>query len=407
MANAALVAGAAARGASWLKNSALGKRVASAAVGSVAGRYRRVVRRKFALSKEAENGAGASAQYSKTVSKFGKYRSKMFNFSKLIRKNMASDLCRFGGARRFTDSAGGYFQLYLRDNVAAGLAHLPIHVLDLTGLPDYTSTISKPLKNLYPFLMPTLTKTSGLISWGALTGADNSGTGSYAYWQRLMANKNASTGNAVLEWTSAKFLFRCPKTRPGWFKVHLVQFNDEEILPTWPANNTDINTKTHGFWQKRAKALMFNPISHEANPIQRKEGDQGMKIIKTWTRRWNPDTSDNLATYNGEQIRLDLFIRHNRYVNRLAGTGGAHTVLGNDTTAGLDNDAFVSDNNTVNTNQVESYVYNTAANPKARLFFVIEGTNFDAAQDAFDPQIHLSYDMEVRNKWIFQDTNID
>lgn len=388
----ARVAGAAARGAKWLYNSALGKRVRSAAAGYVAGRSN--VKR----TKHTENGAGASAQYERNKFKLGYKKSKVALFNKLITKNIRTDILRFGATERFTNYRGAY-QLAFTP-AGTGYDQLPIALLELTSKVNYTDTGYNPLLNIKPFWEPRMEQATGLITWTNQISRWNDGTQTSDYYSRVASNKISAASNAILEWTNAKFLFRCPKARPGWIKISLVQFLDEDLMPLFPARNVDIKNKHHGFWQNRAKALLFNPIAHELNTVARPGNTQGMKVIKTWVRRFNPDTSDNLATYNGEQIRMDIFIRHNRYVNSASSTTGAHTNV-----SYLDNDAYVSENTTEDTGQVESYYYNTAANPRARVFFLIEGTNFDASEAVPGSNIekHITYDMEVRNKWVYQD----
>lgn len=396
LATGAAVAGAAARGAGWLKNSVLGKRAASAAASFVAGKARRVIRRKFAPSKEAENGAGASAQYSKTVGKLGKYRSHLFNFRKLISKNMRTDICRIGGAARFTDT-NGYFPLWLQNGLTNVETRLPMTLLQLTGLPYVSGTADLPTVNTYPLVEFHMRDVTGNILTRVRSAAATNGSGISDYWNRFVANKEISVSNAVLEYSNIKLLFRCPKARPGWVKVSLVQFTDDKINPDsiGPAQTT-ADTDFNGFWQARAKALMYNPISHEQNVVPRATG---MKVIKTWTRRWNPDTSDNLATYNGEQLRMDLFIRHNRYCNLTGPSVGMHVGIGQ-----LDNDAFVDNQPVEDVNATESSIYNCPKNLKARVYLLIEATNFDAPTGAFSSSNHVTYDMEVRNKWVYQDT---
>lgn len=394
----AMVAGAAARGARWLSRSGLGKRVASAAAGYAAGHVAKRVK-----TKETDNGAGASAQYVKNKFKLGYKRSKNSLFSKLIRRNMRCDVLRFGATERFTNNRGAY-QLALTPAGGGLYDQLPIALLELTSKVNYSDTSYNPLVNIKPFWEPRIERATGLITWTNQVSRFSDGSSTSDYYGRISSNKAGAASNGILEWTNAKFLFRCPRTRPGWIKISLVQFLDEDLMPLFPARNTDIKNKHHGFWQARAKALLYNPIAHEAHSASRPGNSQGMKVVKTWVRRFSPDTSDNLATYNGEQIRMDIFIRHNRFVNSSSSNNGAHTNM-----SYLDDDAYVTENTTEDPGQVESYYYNTAANPKARVFFLIEGTNFDASSDisvgANGDPIHITYDMEVRNKWVYQDSS--
>lgn len=387
-ATGALIAGAVARGANWVRGGGanrLAKRL-------------KVVPRPY-KRKETENGAGASAQYSKYNDKLGKYRSQRQLLAKLEDRNGMFRIERFGGTNRFT-SIQGFYPCFL-EGPSAGVTKLPIFCLDLTAKENPVSTTGFAATNVSCFRQAVIADTTGVITFPGVTGVDNNGTLPVAGFTTLKANNslfaltsnNTIRGqNAVLEYSNIKFLFRCPKARPGWFKMSLIQIQEQDVLPGTVSSAHD------AFWQRRAKSLMYNPISHEVSGQSTPGHWPGCKVLKTWTRRWCPDQNTNLANYNGEQIRMDLFLRHNRYVNFHEANGQAHQTL-----TALDDDTYVEENKAGAVGaETTVIVWNTAADYKARVFLVVEGTNFDAPALTFDANNHLSFDMEVRNKWLYR-----
>lgn len=417
LATASAMAGAAARGASWLNRSQLGKRAASVAAGIGAGLGQRMARRRFfgpvkeITKTEEENGAGASAQYDKYSFKWGKKRSVVSLLNKLNKKNVCYKVIRFGGTNRFTGSSGA-FQLAYSTTGTAGVNNLPIHLVDITGFDNLVGGSGYTLSNLNPGHQLQINgPLDSRIQSTTLSGVNNGGVSTTSSYSILKASNseflNASIGATgttvpsghILEWSSIKLLFRCPRTRPGWFKISLVQFTEDALCPSEMALASSIAASTP-FWQRRAKSLIYNPIAHEITGVGNSK-NAGMKVLKTWVRRWNPDTSTNLATYNGEQIRMDLFIRHNRFVNPRQ-TGGQYQrdqLL-------VDDDAYIEEGQGGAVGgESNVIVYNTNQRIGGRVYLLIEGTNFDAPA-AYDPSIHLSYDMEIRNKLVYNKERI-
>lgn len=415
LATASAMAGAAARGVSWLNRSQLGKRAASAAAGIGAGLGQRMVRRRFGPTvvkskQEEDNGAGASAQYDKYAFKWGKKKSVVSLLNKLNTKNACYKIVRFGGTNRFTGSSGA-FQLAFATTGTPNVNNLPIHLVDITGFDNLAGGTGYTVTNNAPGHQLQINgPLDSRIQRVDLSGVTNSGAGTTTSYSVLKSNNSefvsptiGSTTNIpsghILEWSSIKLLFRCPRTRPGWFKVSLVQFTEDALCPSEFGLASSIPSSTP-FWQRRLKSLIYNPIAHEITGVGNVK-HSGMKILKTWVRRWNPDTSTNLATYNGEQIRMDLFIRHNRFVNPRQ-TGGQYQrdpLL-------VDDDAYIEEGQGGATlGESNPIVYNTNQRIGGRVYLLIEGTNFDAPA-GFDPAIHLSYDMEVRNKLVFNKDRI-
>lgn len=389
LATAYSMAGAAARGVDWLRKSELGKRVASAAAGYGAARLAKRV-------KETDNGAGASAQYSKNSFKYGKRKSTGALVNVLNKVNACARYLRFGATNRFTDV--GAFNHYFSGAPDIG-SYAPISVVDLTGTDQVTGSTGITAVNVSA-MRQMYVNASGAVTFLTTQGRKADGATSTAYFEPVKAEGARLTTfsssfqapkNGILKYVNAKFLFKCPKARPGWIKISLVRFADEGVVPGLSGDEHD------GFWQRRLKALIYNPISHETTARNTYKESKGMIVYKTWVRRWNPDTSTNLASYMGEQIRVDLFLNLNRYVNQSEHGGQKQTTL-----AGLDDDKFIEEGKPGSTGEESNLrVWNTEGDSQKRLFLLIENTNFDAPATSYDGNNHLTFDMEIRNKIVY------
>lgn len=366
---------------------------------------------------DLDGNAGAAAQYQKFRVKYGKYRSVQHALRKLDKRNTNISILRFGRTERFTDPAGGFL---LGTRYVDGTntdVNLPIHIFDVTSSVDLSSLSGYTVTNV-PALRQARSSPTGAITFQTVSGRASDGINNTNYFNRLkidgtessftvpgpIATNVSSSNMEVLEYVNAKFLFKCPTDRPGWFKITLLQITDEDILP-------GATTEAHNaFWQRRFKMLAYNPISHEATG-QGARGDwDGCKVLKVITKRWNPDTTTNKASYSGEQIRVDFFARLNRYVNRRAPEGQY-----NQSFTALDDDSYIEQGRIGGAGSESNVrVYNTHHDYKGRVFMLVEGTYFDTPLLSTDNpglgstlnQKALQYDVEIRTKYIGKGSNI-
>lgn len=367
---------------------------------------------------DPDGNAGAAAQYQKMKIKFGKYRSVHQALKKLDKRNTNISVLRFGKTERFTDPAAGFLLGSKYTDATATATDLPIHIYDLTSCVDLSALTGYTVTNVPALRQARITNATGAITFNAVAGRASDGTNSTNYFNRLKVGGTsdifstagaltanlASSSMSVLEYVNAKFLFKCPTDRPGWFKITLLQISDEDILP---GASTDAH---NAFWQRRFKMLAYNPISHEATGQGAKGDWDGCKVLKVITRRWNPDTTTNKAVYSGEQIRVDLFARLNRFVNRRAPEGQYQATM-----TALDDDAYIEQGRVgAATGESNIRVFNTHHDFKGRIFMLVEGTYFDTPLASTDTPAEgstlnkraLQYDCEIRTKYIGKGTAI-
>lgn len=355
-----------------------------------------------------EQGVGASAQYNKIKVKWGRKRPIRALLAKLEKRNTTQLVRRFGKTNRFTDLVGGFRLGYEKNLTTETARNMPIYVLDLTGTEQSSTATGFTLNTLPAFRRLEIVNATGACNFNTVNGDGNDGgtnvqtfvpikvVGS-SFDTSATAQLGRGYNAGVLEWVNVKLLFRCPIERPGWIKCSVVQFQDDDSLP-------GASTAAHNaFWQKRAKALLYNPIAHEVTGAYGGAEWSGCRVLQQKVIRFNPDTTTNKASYNGEQHRYDLFMRLNRFVNQRS-TQGQYQLIG----TAIDNDLYTEEGNPGVAGQENNIqVYNTAADHRARVFLVIEGTYFDSAATAgtADNVFNLtgiSFDMEARTKWVYK-----
>lgn len=348
----------------------------------------RVRRRRFNPKSESErekSGGFYTGQYDKYAFKFGRKRTIMQHLAKLDKRNAGFSIERFGACNRLTDVQGA-FPLFFQDYSAQGqLYPMPMYLLSLDA--TYVSAAQNQ-----PFWRILRSSTTNAISFQAIGGVGNDGSSTVNTMSiikdNLFSSSSALDENYIVEWSNVKFLFKCPRGRSGYVKVQLVQFPEVDLQPL--TSSTNDNRNAH--YDKLLKELLYSPITTDVTPVARPYGN-GMRVLKQWTKNFSPGDTGNEAQ-RGQQIRMDLFLRHNRYVNRQLRQGHS---AGN--IAKLDDDGYTVESESGTTQG------DRPTDPRARLFLLISGTNFDAPQTEFDALKHISFDMEFRGKRVWGRAN--
>lgn len=337
------------------------------------------------------NGGFFTGQLEKVKFRFGRKRTVHQHLRKLDARNSGYVIERFGAVNRFTDP--GAYNLWSQD-VTTWNAY-PVYVLSLDSCLQVTSASPTPQP---VFWRGVIDKSVSPQQWNWITqsGRTNDGSTSSNVMQPLKSTIGNTSGsvrqNYIAEYSNVKLLFKCANARPGYVKVMLVQFPEEDLAPDDAGSALTANIQNRSrFWMRKAKELSYSPITHEIGPEGRKS-DEGMRVLKTWTRNFNPDSSANLANYSGQQIRMDLFMRHNRFCNTQAVQGSNLN-----TAARVDDDAYLTQT------EAGSGLFDRPADPRARLYLVILGTFYDTPQAAYSVSNCTTFDLEFRGKRIFND----
>lgn len=353
----------------------LGKRAATSLARSVVNRYKRA---RTAEHNREKAGGYYTGQYDKYAFKFGRKRGIMSHLAKMDRRNAGYSIERFGSVARLTDTNGVY-ALNVQDYGASGYA-MPIYLLAL----DATNKAATP----GPVLWRMYENSSAAVTFNSVVGTSNTGSGSTSIMSNIKDNLFSSVvdDNYIVEWSNIKMLFRCPIARSGYVKVQLVQFPEVYLQPDLVSSDQSVH------WGKVVKELMYSPLTTEVTATGRPY-QNGCRILKTWTKNFSPGDSGN-ESHKGQQVRMDLFLRHNRYVNRQLRQGTKPTNF-----AALDDDAYTVESEALNS------IGDRPADRRARIFLMISGTNFDAPQTEFDPTKHISFDLEFRGKRVWARSN--
>jgi len=330
---------------------------------------------------EKDAGGFMGGQLSKYSFRMGQKKTGMQLLTKLAMRDMTYRIERYGGSNRLHDPTGGFFK-FDYTGLPNAIQYFPAYFLDLTTREAVGTSIA-------PFTRMISSNGDNNTYFTSIAGRNSGNTGSTTSWDSIKSNSYSApiTSGEILEWTSAKFMFRAPTSRPGYFKVVLFQLVEGDHAPLGDIGGSTGSTQRTSTYNQIIKPYLYNPIFNAASstyPVSKQ-----IRVIKTWQKNYSPDSVDNKDT-NGQQIRMDLFLRHNRYCQFRSKSGNRYALDEN-----LDA-PFIADQQDADT------PFNYLPDPKARLYLGIFCTNFDAmdAGGLHDPTVNGSFDMEVRHKYV-------
>lgn len=312
---------------------------------------------------------------------YGRKKSSVAALRKLQRRDTEYRIERFGSCQPLNLTTGAAYPLSF--NTVAGTTNLPMYMFDLTIRDSNGAT-----QLLNTAWRPYINDASMNLDFSAINGTDNDGTSARLYPRLIKANtSNPTTGvsapTGVLQYSDVKLGLRAPYARAGYFDILLVQILEEALLP-----GTGINSARNGWYQAFIKDYTYNPIFKAVTGTRKDYGN--IKILKRWRRQFSPDSKDNWDG-NGQTIQMNLFMNHNRYCQFRATAAERYANM------------TQFKDNAVNDQIDNEYTYNYLPNHRGRLYLWVLGTHYDSAltTDVFDPSIQPSFDIEIRNKWVY------
>jgi hypothetical protein len=240
------------------------------------------------------SGRGGELSYVK--SRGGRRRG--LGVNKLQLMSLARTNLRFQGVNRMNNSVPvpinadgtvallppGYYKLSLAPN-GAGNQAFPLHVYDLTVVPNTTNTN-------YSVAHRMQISDTGNIVWQNMNGTDPSGTFVSHYSVESQTMPRQSDGQAVLpvsgfatkyirhEGFDIRLNAYGARAQPTWYDIMIVRFNEDHLVPL--VNTTDVlaaNTEDqhayHAMYQQLVKSLAFNPIMPGI-----RNASKGMHVLK-------------------------------------------------------------------------------------------------------------------------------
>ena len=372
--------------------------------------YQAVSRSRLGSRQERDQANGfVTGQYTKYKFRLGKKRSPVAALNKLDRRDAVYVVERIGAVNRFTSATGAYALTFATDvtDPANPRTQCPLYALDLTSRSKVAAS-GGVSSNINPFHRMRIENNSNDITFFPVATRTNTGgtntrndTGD---WNVLKVSGSTTSATqtttssaifrapaAVLEWTRCKFLFTAPTSRPGYVKIQMVQFHEGAMVPngSYPSIVTS-GVGTAAEYTNYIKPLLFNPIiggnSNNYKPPH-------MRVLKTWVKTFSPDTTINKDP-TGQKIRMDIFLRHNRYCQFRAMF--AEPLL--DPEEQLDAAVFPD---RIDSDVITNYV----GDPKARIFLLVTGTHYDDKDDVKGVETSITFDMDVSHKYIMRGGN--
>lgn len=313
--------------------------------------------------------------------RYGRKRSALAALRKLERRDTEYRIERFGSCNPLNATNGAAYGLTY--STVAGKTYLPFYMFDLTtrdvvGGANVQSVCHRPY----------ITDATMNVDFDAILGTANDGSGTTNYFKLIKSNTsqpatNVSAPTGVLQYSNVKLGLRAPYARAGYFDIFLVQVLEETLLPTASTNPT-----RNGWYQAFIKDYTYNPIFKAVTGTRTDAGN--IKILRKWRREFSPDSKENWDA-NGQTIQMNLFLNHNRYCQFRAMAAERYANI----TEFKDNavqDQFDSE-----------YTYNYLPNHRARLYLWVVGSHYDPALAVatLDTSIQPSFDVEIRNKWVY------
>jgi len=271
----------------------------------------------------------------------------------------------------------------------SGKRYLPLLMFDLTRCVQSSLPLTGPgarasfAKHCYMDIAGT---DEGLIKWEDITGqtADGSTTNPFAFVaeSKALASRTVTPiRKSILSWVSIKLNLMGARTRPGWFKVQIVTFKDDEHLDPW----TVVGPGQHNtFWTEQVSKLTCNSI-HDLP----KRTSQRMKVLMEKTFSWQP-TSTTESDPRAHVDTLNMFYRPNKTCNYH--DGGNIPKLATDESIAVTNNQSASQGDGISefSSNGKIYLLITAFNP------------YHGA--AFDPNIHPSCEFNIKTSHLSLDT---
>lgn len=370
-------------------------------------RFERVGAKRRNTGPVDDNQGFFTGQYRQFRSRYGRKKSSRSALIKLDRRDACYNIERFGRVTRLTDTTLSFPLNLTRQllNDVPQLTYYPFYALDLTqrmynaadapnAIPCFCRMFSNDVTNAIGF-----TNYQGVPNSGAGATVDTKNvptfTNGNTYFQQLKTNaeRNNRGGAAqVLAYSDVKLLFRAPTSRAGYVKVMLCQVAEQITAPT---SAQPSSVARDAAFERLIKPLLYSPITQLVSGTS---SLQPFKVLQTWTRNFSPDSKENQDA-NGQTIRLDLFLNHNRYCQFRRRYGDD-----TDNTVQLDGRWIEGQED-----EVAGDYYNHIPDARARLFLFIMGTNYDSAitftgetQPQPNASTNITFDMEVKHKWLYR-----
>eukprot|EP00955_Chlamydomonas_euryale_P043773 352708-Chlamydomonas_euryale.AAC.2 len=222
----------------------------------------------------------------------------------MIKSLMQPAIFRAQGLTQY-DTNVGFYQL--RQSVtAAGAIYSPVHVWDLTSIPDRGNDEAAG----FSYGCKSALSSANMFKEGLATQDSTGSTSGDSLWY----NENGISGqalnveNAFHEWTSANINFYGPRKRTTWFEVIFFTPKDDFADPI-RANLANVENK---YWLQ----YLERPLIH--SNLQTDVGGKGydkMRIIRRYKYFVSASQTTDVDTSVGKIKQAKIFMRHNKMLD--------------------------------------------------------------------------------------------
>lgn len=211
----------------------------------------------------------------------------------------------------YTNQFGANGGTYLSNRQTALGAELlcPMYMWDMTSVLQRQGTTNFVPNVRWRVVLGNETITPGSLTWRA-EGAISQLVSQTSPGDPL-SQVNYVGERGILDWINAKFLFYAPTVIPIRIQVDLVQFRDDNLMPTdnssgtYPVNQSTTDARVIAFYQYLLKKFMWTPLE-SGDQMHRKS----IRYLKRMTLYMDPkESTDGTATRYKE---LNFFANLNR-----------------------------------------------------------------------------------------------
>lgn len=329
----------------------------------------------------------------------GRRLSKRRRIDKLVQSEKNTVVFRYNGVTSYSGQKG-YYALFNFRNTVSGSRHIPMHLYDLTAILNNTGTgqIGAPVG--YHMRLGSAND----LGWKHLRGSTDLGA-DFTNNQMQLERGTTAQGEVFnmgakgfLQWIDIRLVLYCMLTTPTRFTVRLVQFTDQDYVPTQggvattdgTTETTITNLDVYNFYANLTKPYISNPILDNYG-----SGKKYLKTLYKFDKIFQPRATIASDSTTPTSYELRIF----KWINKIISYNWDESTRLNNTTTQQADDAFVRE-----------FSSNFLATPKheKRIFLMIQaqalettGTvnPIDADASAVSNGTSPTYDLMIRTKY--------
>jgi hypothetical protein len=262
---------------------------------------------------------------------------------------------------------------------------LPVYIIDLSRIVQTVSPSpfapSSAMRRMY---MDVTGGDDGKVKWRDIDGIGPDGSTLSPNWfvseDKALSVRQKPIYKSLMTWASIKLNLMGSRARPGYYKVQIINLDEEDLVDPWLSSTNEQIT----FWQDYVAKLTCNTI-HDLPKFQKRK----MKVLMEKTLAWNPTST----TENDPRAHVDtvnLFYRPNKTF--IYQTANEQTNLNDDAKIAVTNDRSTNRGLGISDTPIKGKIYLLIS-----AFCPYVGETFNNA-------IHPSFEWNIKTSHICLDT---